>query len=840
MKFYSISICLLLGAVACLQGEGKDWQKYVLTPKAKQCYALNVHSCGGQIENADHILKNDGASTRLTWTKAGKKPYILLDLGPASPGGYPVFKVTANTGRPVLRISYADWYDFIAHPTYAETGDFNRGTCTYLGVELPVPPGNPYRYELYTITEPGEYFAAMIQGQQRWVRIQLDTEDTSVDLDYFYIEFTSDRSPYAGHFLCSDEDLNRLWYASTYTAQISSFPNSNAWEIINGWLAPRQLAKSNSVGLLKKGREWKDYEFEFDFKILNNPGPASAVGWAFRCQDENNGYVAQIDLCDRFSIAKRSNGVLTPLKDPVLLPVKMVDGVKHHLKTTATGKTLRTFLDGRLIDTSEDATFAQGRIGFYQPLDKWSLIDNVVVTSHGKTMFADDFSTNLEPWQFTRTLSCLVDGAKRDRLPWIGDLDWAGRNVYYAFADGKYMMESLKMFAFNQTPEGFIWATCYPENTRTPAIGEYGYYQSDEFSAWFVPTLADYLLFTADTNSVGELYEPMKRDLDYLWSHVEGDGLHFTRYETSKGIWGHVLGQTGKGSYVNLLIHDAMNEGAFVAENLGKIKDAETFRNRAAVMKQAINKKFWNEEKGWYNDKIGGANFLFEANAMALATGFPDKTKVPVIVKNLESHWHGKFQSLAIRGKFQYGYDDDALGRIRRPGGRVNWIDPLHDWRGPHTTWECMTYPLDGSTSGSAWGDLSHTDTAMAHQLSGFILGIQPDAIGYARFHAVPHPCDLRWAEGTVPTPHGEIQFFWKISNGLFSEKLVSPQGTKATVGVPRSMVKNGNRILINETTVIDSQGTFIPQKGISGQHQDELYFYFDGLEAGEYVVEVK
>ena len=56
---------------------------------------------------------------------------------------------------------------------------------TYLGFDLPVPPGNPGRYELYSINRTGEFMHPLIQGQERWVRIQLETEGTSVDLDYF-------------------------------------------------------------------------------------------------------------------------------------------------------------------------------------------------------------------------------------------------------------------------------------------------------------------------------------------------------------------------------------------------------------------------------------------------------------------------------------------------------------------------------------------------------------------------------------------------------------------------------------------------------------------------------
>ena len=36
-----------------------------------------------------------------------------------------------------------------------------------------------------------------------------------------------------------------------------------------------------------------------------------------------------------------------------------------------------------------------------------------------------------------------------------------------------------------------------------------------------------------------------------------------------------------------------------------------------------------------------------------------------------------------------------------------------------------------------------------------------PTSPGFGTYLAEPHPGDLRWARGTVPTPHGPIEFRW-------------------------------------------------------------------------------
>jgi hypothetical protein len=101
------------------------------------------------------------------------KPVVILDFGKQSVGGYAVFTVTAKTGQPVVRLSYA------CHPDgLSETGCFSRETSArYLGptLDLPVLPGNVNRHETYTIPRTGHFIAPLIQGQARYVRLQLDS-----------------------------------------------------------------------------------------------------------------------------------------------------------------------------------------------------------------------------------------------------------------------------------------------------------------------------------------------------------------------------------------------------------------------------------------------------------------------------------------------------------------------------------------------------------------------------------------------------------------------------------------------------------------------------------------
>jgi hypothetical protein len=153
---------------------------------------------------------------------------------------------------------------------------------------------------------------------------------------------------------------------------------------------------------------------------------------------------------------------------------------------------------------------------------------------------------------------------------WSGDLYFAQRNAYYAFADPSYMRESLKMLAFNQTPQGFIHAAPYPENVNAPSSGNYGLFQSDEFAAWLIPVAWDHLLFTNDTDTLLEIWPAIDRLIQYLQSHTDKDtGLFRQREETSKHAGNLDLGDIRTRSYMHILLWGAYRDAARIAGHLG-------------------------------------------------------------------------------------------------------------------------------------------------------------------------------------------------------------------------------------------------------------------------------
>lgn len=762
--------------------------KFANTPSSPLVSPVAVKAVCGQIEHPDALLSDDSQTTRMI-SSASDKPFIILDMGPSSIGGYPLLDVTALSAKAQIRIAYACWYPYILDSEHGEKGDCaRRFNNTYLKVDLPVMPASPDRHEVHTIHAPGTVTHPLLQGQYRWVRIQLDTPDTEIEVRTFQVQHVQDSTPFKGSFESDNPDLNRLWQASAYTAQIGAIPCSHTWDIVQNRLALRKLTKGHDAGILGRGDSWCDYDFSFTCALYHNPHFPTGIGWMVRAADRDHGYVCRLFSSGSLRIEQRSG------TDTTVLAQTEIDPVEYEARLAITTSVQADTIDVRINDntvlTVKDSTHPRGTIGFCMEDEHRAMVDSVTVTApHGDILFEDTFSANLDSWEFDRSPYFLSDGAYRDRLPWVGDLYWGGRNVYYATGETICMKETLNIHRIHQTPQGFIWGTAYPEDKKQPASNDYGYWPSDEYSLWFAPVVADYLLFTGDTAYAAELFPSAKKSVDYALKRLDEKGLFRQEKETAMGQgggyeFGSLMEATS--SYINILLHHALKSVAVLASSAGAPEEAGHYARKAEKLRQTVMETFWDAEKGYLHSRPGNSHFFFQPNALALELGFVSPAQAERIAAVLPEHKAtGKFMGTAASGLYQYGLDQPA-GDILL-GKKSPWMGALSDWRGVQgAVWESCVYPPP-EPAGTGYRDMSHPDNAAAHILSAHILGIIPTKPGFREFLVQPHPSGCTSVKGSVPAPGGNIGVQWEISreSGSFTLLLDSPAETIATVRLP-------------------------------------------------------
>ena len=165
-----------------------------------------------------------------------------------------------------------------------------------------------------------------------------------------------------------------------------------------------RLELTGRGALAKGGAGWTDYTLELSVAPRQVNGRYAQSGWFSRATDERNGYAW---LIGNYPHPGATGGNLTkvvyvdgrPRVSIVKLPFDVVDGRTYRIRQELQGSTIRTYVDGTLVDTTTDATYARGTIGLRETTGESGAFDDVRVTApDGALLFQDDFSGDLSKW----------------------------------------------------------------------------------------------------------------------------------------------------------------------------------------------------------------------------------------------------------------------------------------------------------------------------------------------------------------------------------------------------------------------------------------------------------
>ncbi|MEU4249987.1 alpha-L-rhamnosidase C-terminal domain-containing protein [Amycolatopsis sp. NPDC026612] len=450
-------------------------------------------------------------------------------------------------------------------------------------------------------------------------------------------------------------------------------------------------------------------------------------------------------------------------------------------------------------------------------------------------------------------LPLILDGAKRDRNVWIGDIYAEGPTNYVSLGTNgnEYLKQSLRLLGSHQLSSGFVTGCLAPQtpvHTGPPIPGTTSCY-STSYSLYFTPDLADYYRATGDLAFARQQFPIVQRQLGWNASRLNSLGLLVT--DTSDGLdWDWYDGtKTGAVSMYNMLYFRNLTEAAYLARETGQPDLATQYTNKAAALRTAINTTLFNSRTGVYDlsDKKRGT-VAQDANAAAVTFGVAPAGAVPGILTKLKSAlWgpHGPQPFSADTGysklvsPFVSGFE---LRARLTAGDTTGALQLLSD------VWGQMVRPGPNHT-GALWenlnpdGTIPKGSTSLAHgwasaptsELTARVLGARPVGAGYATWIVQPQPGSLTWTVGQVPTPHGPLAVKWgRTSGGGFDMDVTAPNGTSGTIAVPA----DGPNVVItvNGTSVWD-RGTFTAGAGVSSARSDGSYVSLSISAPGTYRV---
>jgi hypothetical protein len=139
------------------------------------------------------------------------------------------------------------------------------------------------------------------------------------------------------------------------------------------------------------GASWSDFTFDMDVNIITN-----AAGITFRKVDDNNCYL-WLFTSGNLTMYKKLNGVLTLIKG---VSCGVAVNTPFHTTIETVGPTIKTFINGNLIDITNDNSFSSGRAGLRELGTDTADFDNPRILARNP-LFSEYFDGNLVLWNNT-------------------------------------------------------------------------------------------------------------------------------------------------------------------------------------------------------------------------------------------------------------------------------------------------------------------------------------------------------------------------------------------------------------------------------------------------------
>ena len=425
----------------------------------------------------------------------------------------------------------------------------------------------------------------------------------------------------------------------------------------------------------------------------------------------------------------------------------------------------------------------------------------------------------------------VTDGAKHDRLVWLGDIPIEALSGYYTVRQMPTLLRrTLQLFTCQQYPGGFIpqvsevnvdCAEPGPANGPPPtAKGICSCVTAQRlpsYTAWFVVAVAQHYRMTGDPRVAGWL-PVVERAIRFYAKGVGKRGLFVT--QQGELNWHPPDIAAGEDADTNAVWVRALQGASTLEKQLGNPKRGRSYAGMARRLSAAIRASLLDPAVGALrlNTADPTGNHTQDANVQGILAGV-----LRGAAANSAFNWlggtlatpfgtaTGEFTSDPFMGRYispfesgweaiarlRYFQTTQALNLIRRLWGQMLATDP------GDTVWEKMTvaggvapYQSANPDGSPIIEDQRAGETSLAHgwasgptsALSAYVLGMRPVGVGWKTWLVEPQPGDLAFGQGSVGTPVGKLGVRWEHDAGgatSFKVTVKAPRGATGTVAVP-------------------------------------------------------
>jgi len=345
-----------------------------------------------------------------------------------------------------------------------------------------------------------------------------------------------------------------------------------------------------------------------------------------------------------------------------------------------------------------------------------------------------------------------------EQLQYAGDTRLQLLVTYQISDDDRLARQALLAFDRSRDTRG-LTRSRYPSRVRQTI---------PPFSLWWAAMVHDFAAWQGDLGFVENLMPGVRAVLDAHRAALDEDGLlhsldgwNFTDWVAGWKSGSPPEGDWGVSGVLNFQLAHVAALAAKVEGWLGEDELAIRHQRLADRVRAAAESRFWSAERGMYADDPAHQHWSEHTNSLALLAGAEHGSSALLQALDTEN---------ASRATVYFShYLFEALGQI----GRVDVLqERLELWFGLREQGlrTVVEQPEPTRSDCHAWG---------AHpifHLFATVLGVRPAAPGMAEVTVNPQLGGLRWAEGTLRTPHGPLR--------------VRADGVGVTVDLPEGIVQ--------------------------------------------------
>jgi len=302
----------------------------------------------------------------------------------------------------------------------------------------------------------------------------------------------------------------------------------------------------------------------------------------------------------------------------------------------------------------------------------------------------------------------------------------------------------------------------------------------------------EYYLFTGDAEGARQLLSYVEQNVRGIVHYLNDQGL-FDIHAWNMFDWAAMDTPThGVVTHQNCLAVHALRDAADLAEWLARRDLADDWRQRADALSAAINAHLWNEEQGAYTDCLrDGAHspvYSQQTQTAAYISGVATDARARRCWQIMENPSPGFvragspfFEFFLLEGYRREGKAQELLETLRRDWGFMADMGATTFWE----TWSWEAVKRGGRVTRSYCHGWSAAPTFF---LSTYVLGVHPGGPGFRPTVIEPHPGDLVWCRGAMPTPAGDVEVQWENRPGQpFVLRARAPEGLEVKIRLPRA-----------------------------------------------------